>query len=249
MKVLVIEDEYLAAERLQKMLTELDPNIQILDTLESVEDALNWFSTHPFPDLVFLDIHLADADAFEILRQYPDSFPVIFTTAYDQYAVEAFKYHSVDYLLKPLKPQNLAAAYQKFLKRNSFPFLPSNLLAQTQVKQYQKRILLRFGPTIKAIPIDQIAYFYIESKLCFLKTFDNRNYPVDQNLDQLSQMVDPQVFFRINRQLLVSFVAIKEMSAFSKSRVQLQLSPISPVEALVSTERSALFKTWLKGVK
>lgn len=249
MKVLVIEDEYLAAERLKTMLLMLSPEIQILETLESVAGALKWLKSHPFPDLVFLDIHLADAHAFEILRHYPDAFPVIFTTAYDQYAIEAFKYHSVDYLLKPLKTQDLAAAYQKFLKRNSYPFLPAKLLDQTQSGQYQKRILIRIGKKIKAISFADVAYFYIESKATFVKTFDQRNYAIDQNLDMLAKLVDPQAFFRINRQLLVNFKAIKEMSAFSKSRVHLQLNPPSMVDALVSTDRSAEFKNWLKVAK
>jgi DNA-binding LytR/AlgR family response regulator len=255
MKTLIIEDEEPAAGRLKKLLKEIDPSIEVLDVIVSVKSAVEWIQQHPMPDLILLDIHLADGQSFEIFKQVEITAPVIFITAYDEYAIRAFKVNSIDYLLKPIKKDELQDALKKFHSLHSVKSKPVNDFSKlletlkTPKAEYKKRFIIRYGDHIKAIQVKEIAYFFTEEKINFLRTVDNKTYPVDFNLDKLETMLDPAVFFRINRQFIISIHAIEEMFAFSKSRVKVKLKPSTEEDTIVSTERSSSFKEWLDGDK
>lgn len=251
LKVLIIEDEAPAAKRLEKMLNEIEPGTQVLDTIVSVASAVKWFRENNCPDLVLSDIQLSDGISFEIFRQVETDCPVIFITAFDQYAIDAFKVNSIDYLLKPVKKNELESAISKFKKMNMEPStsnLDINKLLQayeSKSQVYKKRFVVKYGEHIKTINTEDIAYFYTEDKVNFLTSFDGRRYIIDFNLDSLESMLDPKLFFRINRQFIISINAIDEMFAYTKSRVLVKLKPSCKHETIVSTERSSEFKTWL----
>ena len=248
MKVLIIEDEDAAARRLQKLIKEIDPSIEVASQLDSIESVLNWLDDNKLPDLVFMDIHLADGSSFEIFQHVKVEKPVIFTTAYDQYAIQAFKVNSVDYLLKPLKKAELEQAIQKYYKWHEKSSVDYNELARAiQGDQYNKRFLIRIGQSIRVVEMKDAAYFYTENKITFIITKEGKRYPLDQSLEKLEEILDPQAFFRINRQFIVGIDAIREMYAYSKSRVKVALNPPCEMETIVSTERSPHFKKWLTG--
>ncbi len=253
MKIVLIEDEEPASTRLTKMLTTIYPELEILETLVSVKSAIQWLNEHHQPDLIIMDIQLSDGVSFDIFNEVEIKCPVIFTTAYDQYALQAFKVNSVDYLLKPVKAEELKAAldkYQKLFKEKKTAEVDYSVLlsALTKTKgEFQKRIVIRYGEIIKTVEIADIAYFYTESKINFLYTFKNQRFSVDHNLDELEQILNPKEYFRINRQFIVNIKAIDKMVTVSKSRVKLTLNPPCEIETIVSTERSSYFKDWLTG--
>lgn len=248
MKALIIEDEETAARRLSKMVQEIAPKIEILDQLDSIEAALNWFAQHPMPDLIFMDIHLADGSSFEIFHHQQIDRPVIFTTAFDQYALQAFKVNAVDYLLKPIKKAELEQAINKYVKLHTPAVMNYSALANAmQRDEYNRRFLIRFGQNIKVVEFRDAAYFYTEDKITFLMTKEGKRYPIEPSLEKLEEMADPRTYFRINRQFIVNIESIKEMYAYSKSRVKLILNPPIDRETVVSTERSPIFKKWLMG--
>ncbi|MEM7370392.1 MAG: LytTR family DNA-binding domain-containing protein [Bacteroidota bacterium] len=252
MDILIIEDEAAAAKRLQKLIQKLLPAANILGVLDSVEEAVDWIKANPTPDLMMLDIHLADGSSFEIFQEVEIDCPIIFTTAYDQYAIQAFKVNSIDYLLKPLKEEDLAHAlnkYQKLRQESASPSFDYTALLEAvkPTSSFQKRIVIRYGQHIKAIDIAEAAYFFIESKVSILRTYGGKDYPVDHNLDQLEGILDPAKFFRINRKCIVNIEAIDQMYTYSKSRVRLLLKPAFDQETIVSSERASRFKQWLKG--
>lgn len=252
MKVVLIEDEEPASERLKKLLLQLDPNIDILQTLVSIKTSVTWLKDNS-PDLIFMDIHLADGLSFEIFKEVRISCPVIFTTAYDQYALQAFKVNSIDYILKPVKKEDLQAAIDKFnawfKKNEKYPIDYQKLLEALEKgkTEFQKRIIIRYGDIIKAVEIKDVAYFYTQEKIDYLRTKDGIEYPIDYHLDELEEILDSKIFFRINRQFIVNYAAIDKMVSFSKSRVKLILKPAISHETIVSTERSPNFKQWLIG--
>jgi two-component system response regulator LytT len=250
MKVLIIEDETAAARRLKKMISESSKETEIIDVLDSVDGSVKWFKNHPQPDLVFMDVHLADGNCFEIFRNVEINSPVIFTTAYDEYAVRAFEVNAIAYLMKPVKAADLDAAFRKHqkLKSASSPAFDYQKLVeslQTDNSGYQKRLLLKIGQTIRAVEITDVSYFYTHDKIVTIVTAENRKYPADYTLDQLEKMLDPKLFFRINRQFIVSSKAIREMYVISKSRVKINLHPPIDAETAVSSERVSNFKKWL----
>ena len=252
MNILLLEDEEPAAKRLAKMLKEIDPGIAVLESIVSVASGIKWFKENPFPDLIISDIQLADGLSFEIFKEIKTFCPVIFTTAYDQYAIEAFKVNSIDYLLKPVKKDELAAAIDKHKKlvqekRSTTTDLSKllKLMSDSPQAKYKKRFAVKYGEHIKTIGIDEAAYFYTEDKINFITTKENRRYTIDNNLDALETMLDPHVFFRINRQYIISIHAIAEMFSYSKSRVLVKLNPPAKHDTIVSTERSGDFKLWL----
>ncbi|MBL0259213.1 MAG: response regulator transcription factor [Bacteroidetes bacterium] len=254
MKILIIEDEEPAALRLKKILNELEPDALILDVIVSVRSAVEWLKNNAAPDLILLDINLADGSSFEIFKMVEVKTPVIFITAYDEYAIQAFKVTSVDYLLKPIKKEELNEAFKKFKSiynqhnKSSVPDFEKLLETLRQPQQeYKKRFLIRFGEHIKAVDAESVAYFYTEEKINFIRTLDNHTYHVDYNLDKLEEMLDPARFFRINRQFIISIDSIDQMFSFSKSRVKINLKPPINLDTIVSTERSPLFKEWLAG--
>ena len=252
MKILIIEDEEPAAERLTNIIREIDSSAEIIDSIASVKSAVRWFKENAMPDLLVTDINLADGSSFEIFKEIKVTCPVIFTTAYDQYAIEAFKVNSIDYILKPVKKEELKIAFDKFrnLQVNSLPDINTMISKlMSGKKEYQKRIIIRYGDNIKLVEVKDVAYFYTEDKINYLCTFSNTRYPIDFNLDEVEHLVDPQEFFRINRQFIVNIISIEKMLAWSKSRVKLMLKPVCKIETIVSTERSPLFKEWLTGTK
>lgn len=249
MKIVIIEDELPAYRRLSKLIKESRPAADIIAHLESVAQAAAWFEEHQAPDLIFLDIHLADGSGFDLLEKIKPDCPVIFVTAYDQYAIDAFKANSIDYLLKPAKTEDIDAAFDKLDRMGSF-FLgktPVAAPAQAAKQDYKKRFVIRFGDHIKTLQTEEIAYCFSENKATFARTHDGRTYPMDYNLDALEQMLDPQEFFRANRQYIICLKAISEMKTYTKARVMIWLQPATKEEVVVSSERAAEFKRWLDG--
>jgi len=250
MKTLIIEDEQATAIRLKKLLQEVEPEIQVLTMLDSIESCVNWFKTNDSPDLIFQDIELADGSSFEIFNQVEIESPIIFITAYNEYAIDAFKVNSVDYLLKPVKKAELKMAIDKYKKlyadsKSDFDYKSLAILINKE--DYQKRIVVRYGNTIKAIEIADIAYFFTESGNILFRTFENNTYPLDISLDKMEPLLNPENFYRINRQFIINFKAIKEMYGYSKSRVRIILDPHCEHETIASTDRSSDFKKWLTG--
>lgn len=246
MKVLIIEDEMPAFNRLSKLIQEVVPVADILPQLDSVNAARKWFSEHLLPEVVFMDIHLADGSAFDLLESLKLDCPIIFTTAYDQYAIDAFKVSSIDYLLKPVKREDLQKAFLK-LKQFRHIFEQTVRKAPEEKPEFKKRFVIRYGEHIKTLNVEEIAYFYSENRATFARNHDGRNLPIDYNLDTLEDLLDPSRFFRINRQYLISLDAIAEMKTYSKARVIVTLKPQTQEQPVVSSERSAYFKQWLAG--
>jgi DNA-binding LytR/AlgR family response regulator len=249
MNILLIEDEEPAANRLLKMIVEIEPAAVVSENIVSITSAIKWLNQNAAPDLIISDIQLADGLSFEIFKQVEVQCPVIFTTAYDQYAIEAFKVNSIDYLLKPIKKDELAYAIAKYKKlyKTAAPFNIEQLLKfiQPQAQEYKKRFVVKYGEHIKTVNIEDVAYFYTEDKINFLTTKENRRFTVDFNLDTLETMLEPSTFFRINRQYIIAIQSIAEMFTYSKSRVLIKLNPPAKHETIVSTERSGAFKQWL----
>ncbi len=252
MDFLIIEDEEPAARRLVKFLKEIAPDARHLGTIVSVQSAIAWFQQEQMPDLILMDVNLADGLSFEIFSQVDITCPIIFTTAFDQYAMDAFKVNSIDYLLKPVKKEEVENALRKLDRlRNAgstsidYKTILSNL--NIVPKDYRKRFVIRFGEHIKTVNSNEVAYFYTENKVNFLCTHEARRYPIEFHLDELEGMLDPEVFFRINRQFIISIHAIDEMKAYSKSRVNVKMKPPTQHDTIVSVERSAAFKHWLGG--
>jgi DNA-binding LytR/AlgR family response regulator len=251
MNVVIIEDEQAAARRLEKILREIEPSIVVMAHIDSVETAVLWLQANPAPDLIFLDIHLADGSSFEIFEHVEVTSPIVFTTAYDEYAVQAFKVNAVDYLLKPLKSAEVEAALSKykqvFVKPDYTGLLDT--LRRQEGHGYLRRMLIRFGGSIKLVDMTDAAYFYTKDKITFLMVRSTgKRLPVDYPLDRLETLLDPKSFFRINRQFIINVAAIREMHPYSKSRVKVELEPPTDQETVVSTERSAEFKRWLVGI-
>lgn len=245
MNIVIIEDEVPAYKRLSKLVTEVIPAANIVAHLDSVKGSKDWFRLNAAPDLVFLDIHLADGSGFDLLTEDVIQCPIVFTTAYDNYAIEAFKTNSLAYLLKPIKKEDLEQAVQKLkdLRR----LLAASPADAGQGHDYKKRFIIRFGEHIKTLAVEEIAYCYSENKATYARTFDNRSYPMDHNLDALEKMLDPEHFFRINRQYLINLKSIQEMKTYSKARVIITLQPSAKEQPVVSSERAADFKQWLGG--
>jgi len=251
MNVLIVEDEKPATTRLINMLKKIAPDAHIAGITDGVESTLNYLDQNPPPDLVFMDIHLADGSAFEIFRHHSfDGTGVIFTTAYDQYAIEAFKVHALYYLLKPIKQEDLEHAlsrYHEFKEKSSdYKEIVTRLLSKQPA---DKRFLIRMGQSLRLVHQQDIAYFYTSDKITFMMTREGRKYPMDYTLENLEVMIDPAKFFRINRQYIIHIDAIQQMHAHTKARVRIDLLPGAHEEVIVSTEKSPLFKKWLEGIE
>jgi two-component system response regulator LytT len=250
MTVLILEDETLAAERIQNLLQEIDRQIAVVGHLKSVEAAVTWLTDHPHPDLILSDIRLLDGLCFEIFEQVSVNVPVIFTTAYDQYAIKAFEVNSIDYLLKPVHVEKLKNALEKVNRLTSTAATPVAYhellkLLQSPRQEYKTRFMVRLGSRIIAVPVEKVAYFFSENKLTFLITTDQKRYPLDQPLDELIEVLDPKLFFRANRQFIVTFPSIAEIHPYFKGRMKLQLSPAAAEEVVISAERTPEFKKWI----
>ncbi len=249
MEIWIIEDEMPAANRIAKLLVQADENITIGATYATVADTVAALKIQQ-PDLLVMDIQLADGNSFLIFSQVDVHCPIIFTTAFNEYAIDAFKQNSIDYLLKPVKEAELNAAIAKYKKLHTKPAgMPdwNNVIQyMTQAaKNYKQRFAVRYGEHIKTIETTGVAYFFTENKASFLITKDNKKYIIDYNLDQLENSLDPKRFFRINRQFIISIESIAEMLTYSKARVLIHLNPATKLETIVSSERAASFKQWL----
>jgi two-component system, LytTR family, response regulator LytT len=252
MKVLIVEDEMSASRRLEKMLKKIDPKIEILAIIDSIDDTVNWLTNNKDPDIIFADIQLSDGVCFDIFKQVQTKSAVIFTTAYDEYAVEAFKVNSIDYLLKPINPEALSRSIEKFhtLKItyaesdiNRFKSLLS-MLDQTG-KDYKSRFLVKTGQNMKIVSTDEIAYFLIENQLVFLITKQNNRFLIEQTLDELEKRLDPKLFFRINRQMIISLDSVRTIHPYFNSRLKLDVTPAHDSEILVSRMKVNDFKKWI----
>jgi DNA-binding LytR/AlgR family response regulator len=252
MNVLIIEDESLAAEKLESMLLEVDPSIQVLAKPGSIRESVQWLEQHR-ADLIFLDIQLSDGVSFSIFEQVTDTTtPIIFTTAYDQYAVKAFQLNSIAYLLKPIRKSELADSLKKYHSlKSAFSIDFESLLAHIQGRDpgFKKRFLIQIGEKIRKVEVEEIAYFFILEKSVFLRTFEGQSYPLDYSLDKLEPLLNPSAFFRINRKYLIHMDSIAGMIAVSRGRVKLELKPAAddPFDTIVSIDRSADFKKWMGG--
>ena len=249
MKTLIIEDENLAAERLEKQLQEIDPSIQVLDKIGSVKDSVKWLRNNK-ADLIFLDIQLSDGISFNIFNQLTVSTPVIFTTAYDQYAIKAFNLNSVAYLLKPIRKSELKESLEKYKSmKSAFGIDFEHMMATYQGRkpEYKKRFLIRIGDKYKKVETNEIAYLYALEKSIFFKTFAGKTLNIDYSLDALEELLNPDQFFRINRKYIVNIESIDHMVAWGRGRIKLDLNPRleDDMEAVVSIERSGDFKNWL----
>lgn len=247
MNVLIIEDEAIAAEKLERMLLETEPSIRISAKLGSIRESVNWLLQNN-ADLIFLDIQLSDGISFSIFEQVNIHTPVVFTTAYDEYAIKAFQVNSISYLLKPIRKSELEESLRKYnILKTAFNIDFNNLLAQIQGREpeYKKRFLIQIGDKIKKIEVSEIAYFYVLDKGVYFRTFQGNSYAVDFTLDKLETMLNPAQFFRINRKYMVNMDAIVNMIAYSRARVKLELKPVADDETIVSIERSSDFKKWL----
>lgn len=249
MHVIIIEDESLTARRLEGLLHRYDPAILVQQIIPSVQEAVEWFATHAAPDLVFMDIHLEDDLAFKIFEKHDLRVPVIFTTAYDEYMIQAFKVNSIDYLLKPINYEELVQALEKFKSlRHQFaqPHLDTLLRFIGQKEsEYKSRFMITVGTRIRSIETRDIAYFYSEEKLTFMVTRDGHTLPIDFSLDKLSSLLDPKDFFRISRQMIVSFSSVQTVHTHIKGKLKLDLLPKTKFEVFVSGDRMTDFKEWL----
>lgn len=250
MKVLIIEDEKPAARHLSRMLEKMDIEVNAL--LHSVEESLVWFQNNEHPDLIFLDIQLSDGLSFEIFDTITIKSAIIFTTAYDEYALQAFKLNSIDYLLKPIDTDDLKNAVTKYKER-----IPEKqtlaidfdeikkLLIHPLDREYKKRFTVKVGQHLKMIPIDSIECFYSENKGTYIHTNDNRDYLLDLTLEQLESELDPQSFFRVSRKFYVNIQAIKDIISYTNSRLQIKLNSYQEQQVIVSRERVRDFKDWI----
>ncbi len=250
MNVIIIEDEKPAARRLNRMLAEL--NIEVQQMLHSVEESINWFQNNEHPDLIFLDIQLSDGLSFEIFEEVTVKSAIIFTTAYDEYALKAFKLNSIDYLLKPIDEDELRVAVDKF---KEYQPLQSNihvnikdirkLLINPVDRKYKKRFTIKIGQHLKIINIEEIECFYSENKATYIHTNSNRSYLIDNSLEYWQEELDPEQFFRVNRTFIVHINAIKDIVSYTNSRLQLKLESYEDSEIIVSRERVKDFKNWI----
>ncbi len=248
MNVLIIEDEPATAKRLQKLLYEIDPEVNIISVLDTVDESVSFFKSGNEAELVFMDIHLADGNSFDIFKQVSVKSPVIFTTAYDQYAIKAFKVNSIDYLLKPIKKEELTASLKKFntsIKPKTADYEALINILKQQQQEHLSRIMIRIGQEIRTIDIPEVAYFPIENKSLYAVMKNGKRYLLDLTMDQLEKQLDPKQFFRINRSMVINYDAISKMVSYSKSRIKIELIPPFEKDAITSTDRSGDFKDWL----
>lgn len=250
MNVLIVEDEKGAAQNLLAVLKEIDSSINVVAVIESVQNSVEWIQNNPAPDLAFFDIRLADGNSFEIFAQTEIKFPIIFTTAYDQYAIQAFKVNSIDYLLKPIQRHNLEEALKKYsqiykqIDIEAFSRIISQL-GPGQAKPKKRTFLIHYQDRILPIATSDFAFFFIRNGIVHGKTFEKQNYVIDQNLDSIEAEIDKDDFFRVNRQTIVSRKSIIEAVHYFNGRLKLKLVPQPDDLLLISKAKSSEFRRWL----
>lgn len=253
MRTLIIEDEHLNAERIRDLLGEIHPEAEVLAMPDSVSAAVSWFRENESPDLVFMDIQLGDGLSFDIFDQVEVRAPVIFITAYQEYAIKAFKVHSVDYLLKPIRREDLQSALDKYKRLFSgsreHPAAPDpELLTSIRhmlSRSYKSRFMVKVGEHIRSVDVSGVLYFYSQDKGTYLHTAEHRNYVIDYTLDALSGMLDPLIFFRINRKYIISTAGISDLIHLSGSKLKVVLAACEDEQVYISRDRIPAFKKWL----
>jgi DNA-binding LytR/AlgR family response regulator len=258
MKVFIVEDEDLAVKKITKTLASVDADAEVVGVADSIIAAVNWLQDNPAPDLILMDIELSDGQSFEIFNRVAIKSPVIFTTSYDEYALKAFKVNSVDYLLKPIQKEDLAAALEKlgnlkniYQQTNqpapavSIDSLVKELQQKLQPREYRKRFLVRHAQKLVSIDTDEIAYFFSDGRLNFFKTYDNRKFVVDYTMDELEEMLDPNKYFRISRSFFISVNSVDQIHDYFGNRLLLHLKPAVDKESIVSREKVTEFKKWM----
>ncbi|RIV20584.1 DNA-binding response regulator [Fibrisoma montanum] len=274
MTILIIEDEELTARKLQRLLTDVAPAARVVGMTVSVEESVEWLRTHPRPDLIFMDIELADGQSFDIFNQIAVKSPVIFTTAYDEYAIKAFRVNSIDYLLKPVKEDDLRQALAKLQAlrqvlvghtgetgtgglddslanlldylRSATPTPVPPLTSTTQPPAtFRDRFMIKQGQRLFSVGIEEVAYFFTRNKMSFLKTRDNHEWLLDYTIDELSHMLDPRRFFRLNRQVITELRAVDKVHLYFNGKLKINLQPVFDEEVIVSREKAGDFKLWL----
>lgn len=254
MKVLIIEDEIFAADAMEKLVRELRQDTVVLEKIPSVEEAVDWLKNNEQPELIFCDIHLSDGNSFEIFKQVSVSCPVIFTTAFDKYAIEAFKVNSIDYLLKPIKKEELSRAILKYESLNSKSFNRQidnlqNLLQDVQERAAPKsrsRFMVKSGQSLRVIPSEEVAYFLAEDGIVLLVNFEGKRFAVNNSLDQLDEQLDEHNFFRANRQLIINIKAVEKAESYFKGRLLLRTKPETPGDQVISSNKASAFRQWLE---
>ncbi|MGZ3839049.1 MAG: LytR/AlgR family response regulator transcription factor [Flavisolibacter sp.] len=256
MNILIVEDEDLAVKKLKKTLMSVDDTAIVVGEADSIKTTVNWLQSHPSPDLILMDIELADGQSFEIFNHVQVKSPVIFITSYDEFALKAFKVNSVDYLLKPVQKEDLQAALEKYLEIKKLytnepapqvliEDLVRELQQKLQTKEYRKRFLVKHGQKLVSVEVDEIAYFFSDGRLNFFKTSDNRKFVVDYTMDELNDMLDPDKYFRISRSFFISVNSVGQIHDYFGNRLILHLKPETEKEAIVSREKVTDFKNWL----
>jgi DNA-binding LytR/AlgR family response regulator len=257
MKILIIEDEELAIEKLSNTLRIVEPKAELVGVATSIEDSVTWLQSHAEPDIILMDIELADGQSFEIFNLVEVKSPVIFTTSYDEYAIKAFKVNSIDYLLKPVEAEDLKAALNKFYRLEEKQInkpasvfdinnLVSELRNQLRTTGYRNRFLVKYGQQLMSIEVKDIAYFFAEGRLCYFLTWDKRKYVLDYTLEELQQMLDPSQFFRTNRAYLIHIKSVRKIHNYFNGKLKLELIPTCEKDnVVISRERTSDFKEWM----
>ncbi|GJM34753.1 MAG: DNA-binding response regulator [Saprospiraceae bacterium] len=249
MQVLIIEDDPNAAHRLQNMIALMDATIEIQGPLKSIQKVISWMDAHQPPDLIFMDIHLEDGICFDLFKFRKVDAPIIITSGDAEYALRAFSLNTLDYLLKPIRKEQLEHAWRKFWRRfeQNLPGYQQASLTLKPKTIHKKRLVIQYQQRIKVVEIKDAAYFFMKGRKVYVVTNTGVRYPLHHALETIAEMLDQASFFRINRQMVVNINAIKEMQTASKSRVKINLYPPFEEETIVSTDRSSSFKKWLKG--
>ena len=248
MKVLIIEDEAPAARRLENLLKEVDPAIQILAVIESVEEGIEWLSKHPHPDAIFSDIQLADGISFIIFEKILPECPIVFVTAFDQYAIKAFEVNSVDYLLKPFSKEQLERSLERLKKFGGKEVEPDlrNLISDLVPRKPKQRFLISKGDSLIPVNAADIAYVYTEDKAVMIRTFSDQSYFISYSLDEVEGQLDQDIFFRLNRQVITNLKAISKISNYFNGKLKVELKPNYQGELIVSRIKAPVFKAWLE---
>lgn len=258
MTVLIVEDENLAAKRLSQMLDQMPHAVEVVGITKTISDTVAWLQHHEHPDIMLMDIELADGHSFEIFNQVSVHSVIVFTTSYDEYALRAFKLNSIDYLLKPIDAEELKRALDKYRRlqlqlqppvetvgRKSIEQLLEEMQRQLNAKTYRKRFLVKSGTKMVSVDSVDIAFFYVEGRLVFLKTDNQKKYIVDYSMEELEDMLDPADFFRINRSCLVARKSIRQIEEYLGSRLFIQMMPEYEKQSVVSREKVSTFKQWM----
>jgi DNA-binding LytR/AlgR family response regulator len=251
MEVIIIEDEKLAVKKLENLLQSIDPSIQVLTRLESVKDSVTWLKNHHHPDLGLFDIQLSDASSFDIFNEIDITFPVIFITAFEDYLIEAFEFNSIHYILKPITEEKIRKAIEKvrLLKAHYETRSLKELLSGFQQKEDRiRRLVVKKGMDFSPIDAMEVAYIFSEHKMSFVRNRENHTFLIDHSLSELENMLDPDHFFRANRQFIVNISAISKFTSLEQSKIKLDLYPPANVDVIIGKENATKFRRWIKGL-